>query len=211
LALFGRKAQDLSGGVPASGVRAETFTSLGLKALLESLKGDRKYSILDLGPAIGSNIEFLTPFSSRIRVADLYLTLEAGGFFAPGNGPISETSISGILPIPSEERFDILLSWDLVNYFSPEELKVLIRYLDRFCARGSIFFAMGSTAKVMPALPTTFKILGAETLLYSAGSQEMRACPRYTPRDLVLLMAGFRVNSSYILRNGMQEYVFVRE
>jgi hypothetical protein len=188
---------------------AETFASLGLKALLDSLKGDRKYRILDLGPAIGSNIEFLTPYSSKIRVADLYTTLQAGGFFAHGEGRLSEASISGILPIMSEERFDILLSWDLINYFNPEELKVLIRYLTRFCAPGGYFFAMSSTAKEMPALPTVFKILDDQTLLYSAASPEMRLCPRYAPRDLTLLMSDYRINNSYILRNGMQEYVFV--
>jgi hypothetical protein len=209
MGLFTRKAQAPPPIVPSSGQRAEAFTSLGLKTLLELLKGDRKYNILDLGPAIGSNIEFLTPLSSRIRVADLYKTLAAAGSFPNGYGSPAERALSEILLIPGEERFDVLLSWDLINYFNPDELRVLIRYLDRFCARGSYFFAMGMTTKEMPALPTTFKILNTETLLYSAASPDMRLCPRYVPRDLTLLMSDYSIHSSYLLRNGMQEYIFV--
>lgn len=182
-----------------------------MKALLDSLKRDRKYSILDLGPAIGSNIEFLTPLSSKIQVEDLYKTLQTGRFFDHPGEEVDETHFSRILTIPDDERFDILLSWDLVNYFTPSELKALIRYLGRFCSRGASLFAMASMAKEMPSLPVSFKILNSETLQYTPVTSEMRACPRYVPRDLGIMMAGFHIGSSYILRNGMQEYVFVRE
>jgi hypothetical protein len=98
-----------------------------------------------------------------------------------------------------------------MNYFKLEELRALIRYIDAFCSKGTFFFAISSTLKEMPAIPTRFKILDAETLLYCAGSSEMRPCPRYAPRDLSLLMSSFSVHNSYILQNGMQEYIFVHK
>ena len=70
---------------------------------------------------------------------------------------------------------------------------------------------MGSIGKEMPATPTKFKLVDAETLTYTPGSAELRPSPRYAPRDLTLLMSGFRIKCSYILRNGMQEYVFVHD
>ncbi len=42
-------------------------------------------------------------------------------------------------------------------------------------------------------------------------SSVLRPAPRYTEIDLKQLMPGFRVYSSYLLRNGMKEYLFVCE
>ncbi len=191
--------------------RVDIFKSLGLMALLQSLKAERKYRILELGPAIGCNITFLSEFSSRIRVEDLYTTLTEAKFFDRGEEPLEEGTLGRILSISDQERYDILLSWDLVNYFRPEEFRALVRYLDSFCAPGAFFFAISSTLKEMPTVPTNFKILGAETLQYCTLSSVMRPCPRYVPRDLSLMMSNFQVHSSYMLRNGMQEYVFVHK
>ena len=191
--------------------RADTFKSLGLMALFQCLKDEIKYSILDLGPAMGSNISFLSGFSSRIRVEDLYNTLKSAGFFEPREEPLDEAALSRILSIPAEERFDIVLSWDLVNYLKPEEFQALVKHLDSFCSRGTFFFAISSTLKDMPAVPTSFKILDAETLQYCFQSSEMRPCPRYAPRDVTRMMSNYEAHNSYLLRNGMQEYVFVRK
>jgi hypothetical protein len=210
LALF-RRNQSLPVPLQLPESRAETFRSLGLKALFELLATDRKYRILDLGLAIGANIEFLLHFSSKLRVENLFETLSSGKFFGLNEELVDESLVSRILSIPEEERFDVVLSWDLVNYFKPVELRALIGYLETFCAKGALFFTMGSTAKEIPAAPTRFKLIDAETLLYTAGSAEVRPCPRYAPRDLSLLMSGFRIQSSYILQNGMQEYVFVHD
>ena len=208
MALF-RRTRSLQTPPPPPESRAETFKSLGLKALFELLATDRKYSILDLGPAIGANIEFLSRFSSKLRVENLFETLTRGKFFGLEEELIDQSLVGRILSIPGGECFDVVLSWDLVNYFKPAELRALIRYLETFCAQGAFFFIMGATGKEIHTAPTTFKLVDSETLLYSAGSAEVRPCPRYAPRDLSLLMSGFRVQSSYILQNGMQEYVFV--
>ena len=49
------------------------------------------------------------------------------------------------------------------------------------------------------------------TLEYEVASSRLRPGPRYTPRDIAHLFAGFRVQNSYLLKNGFQEYVFARE
>jgi len=208
--LFSKSGQQQAPAAPPQ-PRVETHTSLALKALCQALDEERKYSILDLGPACGVNIEFLSRYSSKIRVEDLYKTLIAASFFERGEEPFDESVFGRILSIPSQERFDIILTWDLLNYFKTDEFRALAKYLSAFCTRGTFFFAICSILKEIPAVPINFKIAGSETLLYDASSTEMRPCPRYAPRDLGLLMTGFRVHNSYILRNGMQEYLFVRE
>jgi hypothetical protein len=209
LALIPRSRRPPSAAVePAT--RDRPFKSLALKALLEALKPGVEYRTLDLGPAVGSNVEFLSQFSPKIRIEDLYKTFASNGFFERNGEPFDGSVIGRLLSIPRSERFDIILCWDLVNYFRPEELKELVRELGGFCASGSLLFAISSTLKEMPSAPTTYRILDTQTLLYIPGSEVMQPCPRYVPRDLVMIMSGFRIHSSFILQNGMQEYLFVR-
>lgn len=210
MALFTRSSASVSKA--SQEVRAGGCRSLGFKALIDALDPERSYSILDLGSAIGPNIEFLTQISSRIRVGDLYATLKELKFFERvDDEPPDPAVIERALSLAGHESFDIVLSWDLVNYLTTDEFRSLIRCLEPHCAAGSFFFAIGSTLKEMPASPMTFRIQDSETLIYCTESSDTRPCPRYAPRDLGLIMGGFRRHSSYMLRNGMQEYLFVRE
>jgi hypothetical protein len=209
LALINRPAP-LRSSAP-TGLQSETCKSLGLKALFELLDADRKYGFLDLGPAIGPNIDFISRFSSRIRVENLYRTLSEHQFFERQEEPMHESPLDRLLSPPDSRSFDVILSWDIVNYFRPDEARALVRYIERFCSAGSLFFAIISTRKEMPVVPMSYRILDTETLLYTAHSSDTRPCPRYAPRDLGLLMSGFHAHSSYMLRNGMQEYLFVRD
>ena len=194
-----------------TGPRVDQFKSLGLQALLQLLHPDRRYRFADLGPAIGHNIEYLSQFASRIRVLDLYETLAEAGFFNHGEEPCDEGSVDRMLSVPSGEQFDVVLGWDVVNYFRHDELKILIACLKKYCIPGTLFFTMVSTLKEMPSLPNSYKIQDQGSLIYCAVSTEMRNCPRFVPRDLTILMSGFAVHSSFMLRNGIQEYVFVRQ
>jgi hypothetical protein len=209
LALLNRTI--LQARTSSSGPKAESCKSLGLKALFDALNPDRKYSFLDLGSAFGPNIDFLSQFSSRIRVEDLYTTLAAQQFFERREGPLDEAVFGRAFSAPCGESYDIILSWDIVNYFRPDEVRVLVRHIERLSLPGSLCFAIISTRKEMPAVPINFRILDAETLLYTADSSETLPCPRYAPRDLSQLMPGFQTQSCYMLRNGMQEYLFVRD
>ncbi|PYV38462.1 MAG: hypothetical protein DMG09_11925 [Acidobacteria bacterium] len=211
MGLLTRREQRKEAAAPPPQHPTETYKSLALKALLEQLLGDWRYSILDLGSAVGATVAFLSQFASTIRVEDLYRTLNAARFFDHGEEPVEESAFERLVSIPRETRFDIILGWDLINYFRTDELAPLIRYIGRFCRPGSFLFAISSTLKEIPATPTNFKIQDAETLIYEPGATRMRPCPRYVPRDLGRLMSGFHVRNSYLLRNGMQEYLFMRD
>ena len=195
----------------AIGARLETHKSLGLNALLQMLGDERKYRLLDLGPAVGANIAFLSPICSKIRIEDLYPTLLSTGFFNRGEEPVDATTFEKLLRFPSDARFDIILSWGLFDYLESSDIRALIGYLSPFCDPGSFLFALSSNLKEIPSSPTSFMIQDRETLIYTCDSTQLRPSPRYAPRDLINLMSGFRAYNSFLLRNGMQEYLFVRE
>lgn len=197
--------------MPAVGTRLEPHKSLGLKALMQVLGDERQYSLLDLGPALGANVDFLSQFCYRIRIEDLYPTLLSAGFFDRGEAPADEATFEKLLHIPADVRFDIILSWGLFDYLESSEIRALVGYLINFCRAGSFLFALSSNLKEIPSSPTSFMIQDRETLIYTSDSTRLRPSPRYAPRDLINLMSGFRAYNSFLLRNGMQEYLFVRQ
>ncbi len=191
------------------------YHSLALPGLIERLDGDRKCGILDLGPAHGATVEFFSQYSCKLYVADLYRSLQTY-HVDPGIEPQDDDEAAAerarifdeLLPYDGDTRFDLVLAWDLLNYLEPEQIEVLSRRLARFSQHGTKLFAMVAIHQEIPARPCAFKILDTETLEYDALTHRTRAAPRHTEPALRRLMSGFDVESTCVLRNGLQEYVF---
>ena len=61
------------GSAPVAAAALESHRSLGLASLLEGFAGRPRLQVLDLGPAVGDNVEFLSRFGDAIddRVAEI--------------------------------------------------------------------------------------------------------------------------------------------
>ncbi len=183
--------------------------SLGLKALLEPVRGDRSYSVLDLGPPLEANVRFWSQFPCWLYVNDFYRSFrEWKAAPVPAKKESEEAAFSALLQFGDETVFDLILAWDLFNYFDLKELEALVRRLSRWCRRGTRFFALISSQPSIPLFPTVFRILNREQLSHEIPSPKTRPCPRHQPRDILRLMARFKVASSFLAPQGIQEYVF---
>ncbi len=183
-------------------------TSLALNALLQRLRSDRRYHLLDLGMASGVNVEFYSRFAAKIYIEDLYRTLSSFDYLSPDDGASYDTVFRYLLPYQRGTRFDIILGWDLFNYLQPREFLFLSRHLARFCAPGALMFALVSTRDSIPEQPGRYTIVDDQTLSYRTSSAVMRASPKYQETQLAQLMPNFRVANSFLLRNGFKEYLF---
>ncbi|MBZ5497585.1 MAG: class I SAM-dependent methyltransferase [Acidobacteriia bacterium] len=182
------------------------YKTLGLDALVSRLQGDRKYFILDLGQALGVNVEFWSRFQCRLYIEDFYRSYSAR--VASGPDDPKETILAELLPFSEEARFDIILAWDLFNYLNLEEIEALVGRLDRWCRPGTLLFTLLSYLPQIPAEPFVFRILDTQRMIYETSTRETRPCPRYQPRDLVRFLARFDVSSCFLLRHGVQEFIF---
>lgn len=201
--------------------------SLGLEALLQQMQPDQRYTILDLGSAFGVNVEFFSQFPCKIYIEELYRSLASSPAFYseladssekleedPSEKQLEDSSeklFEKLLPYPMDTRFDVILTWDVFNYLAREQLVGLVRHLSRFCRPGTFLFSLISILPEIPDQPTSFKILDRERLLYENSSPVSKPCPRYQPRDVNKIMVGFRVSNSFLMRHGIQEYLFVYE
>ena len=189
---------------------AEVHTSVGFNVVYNQFRDRRRLSVLDLGSANASNLEFLSQSvrSLHIEIEDLYNTLSSFDFFDPSEPRSYDAVYRYLFPYGEDTRFDLILGWDLFNYLEELELTSLIRHLDRFCRPGTLLFSMISTNRYIPERPIRFHIIDSERLRYEYLSSLLRPSPQYHRADLSRMMPHFRLFSSFRLRNGFKEYVF---
>lgn len=209
-ALRGAPRREPAGGGSGTAVledAPEVHRSLALPAVFTTLSRGHKLTVLDLGPAIGSNVERLAEYGCKLFIEDLYasktsaegISLDAD-FFAQFLDPKAGT------------QFDVVLAWDLINYLDRQELGHLAAWLRQCCRPGALLFALLSIHKTIPAQPIHFRFQdGDDELVYERQTAVERPGPRFAPWDLKNAFRGFEVDRSFLLRHGIQEYLLIRE
>jgi hypothetical protein len=197
---------------PASGSAAtqtlgdqELHKSLALPSLLERLSRGPKANVLDLGAAVGSNVEFLSQYGCKLSIEDLFQSKTTA------EGEVGAELFEQLLPLPEGPQYDVVLAWDLFNYFTRKELSHLTARLRQACNPGAHVLVLLWIHKTIPAQPIRFRFHGKDQLAYERRSTQERPGSRFQPADINGLMSGFRVDRSFLLRHGIQEYLFIRE
>ena len=185
--------------------------SLALNVLYNQFKKEKKYRILDLGPALGGNVDFFSQFRCTICIEDLYSTLSSFDYLSPEDGFSYDAVFSYLLPYIRKARFDLILAWDLLDFLDRDEFKHLIMHLGQYSRSGTLLFSLISTQNHIPETPCNFRIVDDERLEYRFNSSVLRNCPKYGKSDFDSLMPNFRVCNSFLLRNGFREYLFLYE
>lgn len=184
----------------------ELHRSLALPTVFQAMARGSKSNVLDLGPAMGSNVEHLSEYGCRLSIEDLYLSKTS----ADGQD-LGADFFNQLLPLPNGPQFDVVFAWDLFNYFTRKELAHLTARLRQACRPGAQVLALIWIHKTIPAQPIRFRFRGTDQLFYDRRTTLERAGPRFQPAEINQLMSGFHVDRSFLLRHGIQEYLFVRE
>jgi hypothetical protein len=188
----------------------QVHKSLALATLFAEIRRMRKCQVLDLGSAVGSNVEFLSQFGCKLFIEDLYAALASRTTVGEGDlaGP---EFFAEFLALPEDTRFDVVLAWDRLNYLQRKELATFGELLRSYSRPGAFVFAQISYHKQIPAQPYRFKIQDEAHLVYERRTTAERPSPRFAPAEVTGLLKGFRVDRSFLLQHGIQEYLLVRE
>jgi cytoskeletal protein CcmA (bactofilin family) len=200
-----RRERTAAAGGAATKAAAEAGRQLhhsgAFGALLAELRSRPRVAVLDLGPARPENVAFFAALSCRLHVEDLYRSVVGR------RGPALPEDV---LHLPADAAFDAVLAWDLFDYLEPAILPPLAARLTAACRPGALLFALTSYLGTIPAQPLDFRLAGDDALLYDPAARRSRPGPRHAPRELEQLLPGFRFRTSYLLRSGYQEFLFVR-
>lgn len=185
------------------------FKSLAFGTLVEHLGGRADCCVLDLGRAFGSNVEFLSRFASKVVIEDLRHTLAALETPYSGADRVCCPLFPALLPWHEDTRFDLILLWNLLDYLERDDISRLATHLASHCRPGALIYAQVSIRPKIPLMPSNFKIIGDGELdqIMDAGGE--RDSPRHTQIKLQEALHAFHVKRSFLLRNGLQEYLFV--
>lgn len=183
----------------------EAHRSLALPEVIAEIGKRPKARVLDLGPALGSNVDFFARFGCKLYIEDLFSAVVE----SPVDGD-ERLDFARHLACPDREPIDLVFAWDLFNYLSRKELLALGRELAGLCRPGAMVFALLSYVKQIPAQPLRFRIQDEESLLYLPQTSAERPSPRYASSDMADLFPGFTVDRSFLLRHGYQEYLLLR-
>lgn len=170
----------------------------------------RKYChVLDLGASVRENFEFYSKFAAHIQIEELASNLfDANGKPAPD--PL------GALPgntaqFCQDKGLDLIVCWDLFNYCTLNQAAELGQILGRHSKPGTRLFTLIGTHSHITARPSLFRITDGLRLVYERTTSEMIKCPKWTKTEVNRFLPGFTRVRSFLLRNGMEEQLFVFE
>ena len=208
LDLLAPRKNDRDARPPEMRVAAQdpTCSTKALKKFLSCLHRDAKPVLLDLGPVVGSNLNFFGDrLGCKIFVEDLFADLDrhvrAGslGAFSPFLEKRFAEPVGGV---------DGILCWDLFDYLDKASAQVLATELTRLLAPDGALLAFFGTAPPGDARYTKFVIVDELNLrhrTYPASRVRQASVPN---RDILRLFGTLRVSESFLLKNNQREILF---
>lgn len=168
-------------------------------------RSDKSCTVLDLGRAIGANVDYLSTFAGKIHLEDLGTKVEQA-LRTPGAEHRVDLETVGFSS--STIKYDLVLAWDLLNYLNPSEVKLLGRHIAAVSHPGTLFVAYFCTAPQMSALPCIIRLHKGGRADFEQQTPQTVPCPRYSKSQLRALLPGFKRSRSLILTHGYEECVF---
>ncbi|MEN1727727.1 MAG: hypothetical protein AAGJ52_04730, partial [Pseudomonadota bacterium] len=103
--------------------------------------------------------------------------------------------------------------WNFLNYFSADELKLLMGVLiERLGPKGKIHALIESSATQMAANPIALSLVSGGSVRWRQGTDDSGTipAPRHSTETLLRSMPGFGAEQTLLLANGQKELLFTR-
>jgi len=214
--------QAAAGTNRASETDHTTRASNGLKEFLWNLDGLGRGTLLDLGPAWQTTLNFFIERGFRVTSDDLLRSWK--DFLAEEEARMKNavTSAESIDLTPtgraarfvhgnlkySPASFDAVLLWDILDYLEPTVAKQTVSCLTELLRPGGIVFAMFHSKK--PEGFHRYRIADSTTLQVISAAQLCAAQRVYQNREIQDLFNKFRTVKSFVGRDQLRESLFVK-
>lgn len=181
----------------------------GLEEALRGVPDDGSCKVLDLGPSVADNVEFVSSFASYLQIIDaIDHSPSVTDFVGAG---LSRLGVLQSLFERHRRSFNLVLLWDLLNYLSMEQAERLLQSVAELCLPGARLHAIVFATDTMPAVPNRYRIIDGAHLAYEPPTTELRGAPDLPPAAVEKLLKGFRVEHAFLLKHGVREFVATRK
>src|SRR5215467_2976752 len=197
--------------------------SNGLKEFLWNLDGLGRGTLLDLGPAWQTTLNFFIERGFRVTSDDLLHSLkdfQAEEEVRLKNAAASPDNAIDLTPAGRAARFvqaslvyppssfDAVLLWDILDYMEPAVAKQSVAALTEVLRPGGIVFAMFHSKK--PETFQRYRVADSNTLQVIGATPLVPAQRVYQNREIQDLFNRFRTVKSFVGRDQLRESLFVK-
>jgi hypothetical protein len=196
--------------------------SNGLKEFLWNLDGLGRGTLLDLGPAWQTTLNFFIERGFRVTSDDLLHSWK--DFLAEEEIRVKNAANSSenidLSPAGRAARFaqasiqyaassfDAVLLWDILDYMDPAVARQTVACLTELLRPGGIVFAMFHSKK--PETFQRYRVADSSTLQVIAATPLVPAQRVYQNREIQDLFNRFRTVKSFVGRDQLRESLFVK-
>jgi len=192
---------------PPGGPDPCSHDSPALAEVFSDFDQERRVRLLDLGPAIPTNLGFYDEFTNGVRIAHLLRDLEP---FDPEQ-PADEAFVATLdrLAPSDNQSFGLILLWDTLDYLNASRSALLCHHLAAVAAHGALLHAMTTTSGTIPREPSGFEIADPGRLNYRPEGHQRIEAPDTPPAVIERRLDPFHVKRSVLLRHGVREFIGV--
>jgi len=188
-------------------LQAPPSPTKALRKFLASLATNEAPVLLDLGPVVGSNLNFFgETLGCKVFIEDLYADVERH----VRSNTLAE--LPGFLKkrlAIADGTVDGVLAWDLVDYLDLPAAQVLATEVSRVMRVDGALLGFFNASAPRGELHYTKFIVEDETTLrhreYPASRGRQRVLQN---RDIIRLFDGLRVSDSFLLQTNVREILF---
>jgi hypothetical protein len=176
-----------------------------LRHFVGSLTSRESPVLLDLGPAVGSNVTFFGErLGCKILVEDLFADLDR--HLRDGGAPFAEFLTGRLKHGPGS--VDGILCWNFFDYLEPAAAQVLGAALTKLVRPEGAVLGFFTTVPTADGRFARYVIVDEDTLkqkLYNDAGRKQRALQN---RDIIRLFDGLKVSESFLLKTNVREFLF---
>jgi hypothetical protein len=186
------------------------FSTRALSKFVAALEARDAPVVVDLGPAVGSNITFLGDrLGCKLHVADILSKVETW-WPPPEPGDVAaeleRRRAARALEHPSDFA-DGILGWDVFDYLDDNAAAVLAREVSRVLKPRGVALLCHGPEKPVVTGPVQYEIVDEMTLRYRPLPMARPESRVWFSRPFTNLFGGLTISYSFLLKSRMREVV----
>jgi SAM-dependent methyltransferase len=197
----------LSGAAPAAPAGSEkSISTKAFSRFLAALKYREAPVLLDLGPVVGSNINYFGErLGCKFFIEDVYANLEK--YARENRSRELAEFFKSRFPQP-DDSFDGILCWDIFDYLDKAAAQVLAREMTRLLKPGGALLTFFATVAMPGKEYTRYLVVDDKTFRHKTAPAARGRQQVFVNRDINLMFQGLNVSDSFLLMTRTREIVF---
>lgn len=176
--------------------RSPAFT-----AIYNEIKSSNRNRVLELGPMSGGCFQLFSQLSCKIQVENF--TASLCEHISSGSDISDFDVVSHLDDYREEDKFDVILAWDLFNYLNLDQITQLFEHLRPYCKSNTLLYMLRYVGKNIPAIPRTFYVKDKYQMQLSDDALQPRVLPHYSTMQLLRAMPGYYMQDTLLGQKGM--------